>query len=104
MRYLLLAVVIALLLQLAAFAINERQVQLSWTPPVPIPGIKVKAYRVFRKQLPSGLWKQIKGGIATPAYLDTGVYAGRSYAYYVVSVDTLNRVSDPSNTFQISVQ
>ena len=59
---------------------------------------KIAGYRVYRRDRDNGAWGRLNSElVATPAYRDTTVEAGRRYGYRVTAVDAAGNESAPSD-------
>jgi len=68
-------------------------VALNWNPPVPVTGITVISYNVYRSTTRGGPYVKIASSLHGPRYSDSLVNHGRTYFYVVTSVDKRGRES-----------
>ncbi|MFO8012912.1 MAG: lamin tail domain-containing protein, partial [Phycisphaerae bacterium] len=80
---------------LAATVTTDRRIDLAWTP-ADDPESGVDVYRVYRDGL-------LVGEATTPAWADTDVQAGATYAYHLIAVNRDGLEGDPSNTADATV-
>jgi fibronectin type 3 domain-containing protein len=81
---------------------NPHQVMLSWGAPSgssdPITG-----YNIYRASGGTTSFAVLNSMDAQTAFTDTNVQSGKSYDYYVTSVDSTGLESTPSNTTTVTV-
>ncbi len=92
---LLFGIVGVVLLRVAADG-KAHSVTLTWTPPPPKPGSIVAGYNIYRCCQPDGTYAAIATGVVAPTYVDREVAEGKTYQYFVRTVDTAGRESWPS--------
>jgi fibronectin type 3 domain-containing protein len=81
----------------------QHEVTLTWSPPASTP-IPINAYNVYRSTGGTSSYVLINStGSTQTTYLDTGVQAATTYAYYVKSVDSAGVESTPSNQVSVNV-
>jgi hypothetical protein len=75
-------------------------VTISWAPTA----TPVEGYNVYRADAPSGTPTKLTVRLVSETrYTDTTVQAGRSYSYYVTSVDFKGAESSPSANISVTV-
>jgi hypothetical protein len=79
--------------------INPHSVALTWNASTS----KVVGYYVYRGSPPGGFARMQDGMASTTRYVDRTVEAGRTYSYYVVSVDFRGVESKPSEKITVTV-
>jgi hypothetical protein len=75
---------------------KPHSVLLKWNPPAVPAGSNVAGYNVYRSQS-NGPYQQIATGVSAPTYVDHDVKAKTAYEYYVKTVDSAGKESQPSN-------
>jgi hypothetical protein len=88
--------VIVLLIGLGAVAIlivffivgrpSNHFVTLSWQTPMPVPGVAVVSYNIYRSVSHGGPYAQIAAGVTRLTYSDSIVNSGTTYYYVVTAV------------------
>lgn len=63
----------------------------------------VANYAVYRSVATAGTYTQIASGVTPLTYTDLNVDFGNTYYYYVVSVDSSNNQSPPSNIASVTI-
>jgi fibronectin type 3 domain-containing protein len=78
---------------------NPHSVTISWTAsPSPVAG-----YNVYRSSGPSKPVRLTNGIVSGTQYTDRTVEAGKTYSYYVTSVDSKGAESQPSSKITATV-
>jgi hypothetical protein len=81
----------------------QHEVTLTWNPPASTP-VPISAYNVYRSTGGTSSYVLVNTtGSTQTTYLDTGVQAATTYAYYVKSVDSAGLESVPSNQVTVNV-
>jgi fibronectin type 3 domain-containing protein len=77
------------------------EVILNWQAPQSSADPVVK-YAIWREELPSITYTQLSL-VTTTTSTDVTVVSGKSYNYYVTSVDAVGNQSGPSNTYSVVI-
>lgn len=79
---------------------NPHSVTIAWNPSA----TPVQGYNVYRAASPSGAPVKLTAKIVTETrYVDRTVEGGRTYSYYVTSVDSKGAESRPSSNITVTV-
>ena len=78
---------------------NPHSATISWTPSVSA----VAGYNVYRELPPNGPVKLTPGIVSGTQYTDKTVEGGRTYFYYVTSVDSKGVESAPSGKITVTI-
>ena len=102
------AVVLFALLALAGSGLTGRtarrhSVALNWHSPIPVKGVPVMGYNVYRSVKPGGPYVRIASGVTGLTYHDSIVNNTKTYYYVVTSVDAAGHESTYSTEAQAKI-
>jgi hypothetical protein len=81
----------------------RRSVALNWHSPIPVKGVPVMGYDVYRSVTPGGPYVRIASGVTELTYRDWIVNNTRTYYYVVTSVDAAGHESTYSTEARANI-
>jgi hypothetical protein len=102
-RGLRVLLVVAVWFALSCSKPRAHSVTISWHPSVPVQGVQVAGYNLYRSTVPGGPYVKIASGIAGTTYDDMLVNSGRTYYYVVTTIDSVGRESPRSEEISAAV-
>jgi fibronectin type 3 domain-containing protein len=98
------SVALAILVVLAVVGRGaSHSVTLNWRPPMPVKGVTVVSYDVYRSVTPGGPYVRIASGVTGLTYHDSIVNNTKTYYYAVTSVDAVGHESAYSTEAQAKI-
>jgi fibronectin type 3 domain-containing protein len=82
---------------------KPHRVILTWRPPVPVTGVKIIGYNVYRSTTPSGPYVKLASEVREATYADEHVDGGATYSYVVTAVDDSHRESKYSQDVTVHI-
>ena len=82
---------------------KPHRVILTWHPPVPVPGVKIIGYNIYRSTVPSGSYVRLASEVREATYTDEHVDGGATYSYVVTAVDGSHRESKYSQEVTVHI-
>jgi len=78
------------------------QVYLTWTPAIP-GTFAIHGYQIYRADVMDNVFQPLAyiKGVNNPTYTDSSVLFGKTYAYYIVAIDTNDHPSPNSNVVKV---
>jgi fibronectin type 3 domain-containing protein len=82
---------------------KTHSVTLTWQAPVPVPGVTVVGYNLYRSTTSGGPFVKLASNLPGPRYEDRLVGSGRTYFYVVTAIDQAGRESRYSNEARAAI-